>query len=226
MNALARALGVAVLPGVLAGVVAVGPASASPVAPGSFVIDGGDLERAEGPVATGPSAAPGPGSLRLAAERAAEEPGGESPSASEPRPVAFEYSDGYYRRLKVHRYASYATLPLFATQVVLGQKLYGSGYSEGTRDAHRAVAIGTATLFGVNTVTGVMNLWEGRKDPNKSTRRRAHAALMLAADAGFVATGLLAPDSKGGGDRSAHRTVALASMGVATAAYLIMIIGR
>jgi hypothetical protein len=172
---------------------------------GPFVLDGGDIEAealaesAAAPVLQGPPA---------------------------PRPVAFEYSDGYYKRLKVHRIASYATLPLFATQVVLGQKLYGNDYSQGTKDAHTAVAIGTATLFAVNSVTGVMNLWEARKDPNAGRRKKVHGILMLASSAGFVATGLLAPDSEGGGDRSAHRAVALTSMGVATVGYLIMLLGN
>ncbi len=172
---------------------------------GPFVLDGGDVEAG-------------------ALDEAAPAPAPQGPPA--PRPIAFEYSDGYYKRLKVHRIASYATLPLFATQVVLGQKLYGGEYSQGTKDAHTAVAIGTATLFAVNTVTGVMNLWEARKDPNASPRKRVHGILMLASSAGFVATGLLAPDSEGGGDRSAHRAVALTSMGVATVGYLIMLLGN
>ncbi len=32
------------------------------------------------------------------------------------RTVAIEYSDGYYTRATVHKYASYATLPLFVLQ--------------------------------------------------------------------------------------------------------------
>ncbi len=178
-------------------------------ASGPFVLDGGDLE-AE--------------ALAESAATAAPPPVLQGPPA--PRPVAFQYSDGYYKRLKVHRIASYATLPLFATQVVLGQKLYGGDYSQGTKDAHTAVAIGTATLFAVNSVTGVMNLWEARKDPNASRRKKVHGILMLASSAGFVATGLLAPDSEGGGDRSAHRAVALTSMGVATVGYLVMLLGN
>jgi hypothetical protein len=174
---------------------------------GPFVLDGGDIE-----------------AEALAESAAAPPPVRQGPPA--PRPVAFEYSDGYYKRLKVHRIASYATLPLFATQVVLGQKLYGNDYSQGTKDAHTAVAIGTATLFAVNSVTGVMNLWEARKDPNAGRRKKVHGILMLASSAGFVATGLLAPDSEGGGDRSAHRAVALTSMGVATVGYLIMLLGN
>lgn len=61
---------------------------------------------------------------------------------------------------------------------------------------------------------------------------------MLAADAGFVATGMLAPESEhesfngvlraegGGNSRSTHRTVAITSMGVATVSYLMMLIGN
>jgi len=111
-------------------------------------------------------------------------------------------------------------------QYAVGQKLYDGNASDSTRSAHGALAASTAVLFGVNTVTGVWNLAEGRKDPNHRTKRMVHGLLMLAADAGFVATGMLAPDDEGegGGDRSAHRTVALTSMGIATVAYLMMLI--
>ena len=144
--------------------------------------------------------------------------------------MAFEYSDGYRTRLKIHKYASFATLPLFVAQFAVGQKLYDGNGSDGTRSAHTALAVSTAALFGVNTVTGVWNLYEGRKDPNKSTKRKVHGILMLVADAGFAATGLMAPESEegesegGGTSRSTHRTVALTSMGIATVAYLIMLI--
>lgn len=218
--------------GAAPGALALGPAAAGLAAgSGSFVIDGGDLEAAalaEGScldlaVADGTTAANPP--LLLAQASAAVEAGPAAQETPAARPVAFEYSDGYYKRLKVHKYASVATLPLFVTQAVLGQKLYSGDYGSGTKDAHTAVAIGTATLFGVNTVTGVMNLREARKDPNRSRKRMVHGILMLAADAGFVATGFLAPGGDGSGNRSAHRAVALTSMGVATAAYLVMLLG-
>jgi hypothetical protein len=52
---------------------------------------------------------------------------------------------------------------------------------------------------------------------------------MLAADAGFVATAALAPGDEGGDfgqgyndDRSKHRAVAITSMGVSLASYLMM----
>ena len=140
-----------------------------------------------------------------------------------------EYSDGYRTRLKVHKYASFATLPLFAAQFAVGQKLYDGNASDGTRSAHSALAAGTGVLFGVNTVTGIWNLRDGRQDPNHRTKRRIHGFLMMAADVGFVATGMLAPDDEegggegGSGNRSTHRTVALTSMGVATVAYLMML---
>lgn len=156
----------------------------------------------------------------------------QAPSAR--RPMAFEYSDGYYKRLKIHKYASYATLPLFAAQFVVGQKLYNGDGSDSLRSAHTALAVGTGALFGVNTVTGVWNLMEARKDPHKSTKRTLHSILMLVADAGFVATGLTAPESEhendfgfeqeSGGSASTHRAIAFTSMGIATVAYLIMLI--
>jgi hypothetical protein len=198
---------------------------------GEFVLDGGDMEAARGgpaphldlSLATGPADPEGHALVGEASEAQA---------APRPRPAAFEYSDGYYTRLKIHKWASYATLPLFAAQFAVGQKLYNGTGSDGTKSLHGALAAGTGVLFGVNTVTGVWNLAEGRKDPNHRTKRMVHGILMLVADAGFVATGLLAPESEhgefpyegGGTSASTHRTVALASMGVATVAYLMMLI--
>jgi len=140
-----------------------------------------------------------------------------------------EYSHGYEVRRKIHVYASFATLPLFATEIYLGEKLYSGNYdpSGGTRGAHQFVASSIAVLFGVNTVTGLWNLKEGWKNPEHRSLRLAHGLLMLGADAGFVATGMLAPNKEGeGGNRSAHRAVAYTSMGVATVSYLMMLFGR
>ena len=147
-----------------------------------------------------------------------------------PRAKAVEYSHGYEVRRKIHVYASVATLPLFVTQVVLGQKLYDQTSSGSVKTAHTVVATSIAGLFGVNTVTGVWNLKEGWKDPAHRGRRLAHGLMMLGADAGFVATGLLAPDSDNFESfqdrRGTHRAVALTSMGVATASYLMMLIWK
>ena len=135
-------------------------------------------------------------------------------------------------RLKIHKYASYATLPLFVAQYAVGQKLYDGTGSDSTRTVHGVLAASTAALFAVNTVTGVWNFSEGRKDPNHRTKRTIHGVLMLVADAGFVATGLMTPDNEheggsegsSGTSASTHRAVAISSMGVATVAYLMMLI--
>ena len=192
----------------------------------SFVVDGGDTEA--GPRAAGIRPSP----LLAGAQAPEQVAGPPAPTAPTPRPKAFEYSDGYRTRLKIHKYASYATLPLFVAQYSVGQKLYDGTGSDSTRSVHGALAATTAALFAVNTVTGVWNLSEGRKDPNHRTKRTIHGVLMLVADAGFVATGLMAPENEhegegGGGSgtsASTHRSVAIASMGVATVAYLMMLI--
>ena len=142
-----------------------------------------------------------------------------------PRPKAFEYSHGYEVRRKIHVYASIATLPLFITQIALGSSLYDSP-DDGKRTAHAIVGSSIGVLFGLNTVTGVWNLKEGWKNPVHHKLRLAHGLLMLSADAGFVATGLLAPDDEGNGDRATHRAVALTSIGVATTGYLLMLFAR
>ncbi len=148
------------------------------------------------------------------------------------RTKAFEYSDGYRVRAKIHRYASFATLPLFGYEFYLGNKLFNLEGTDSTRSMHGAVGAAIGGLFAVNTVTGVWNLMEARKDPHMRTRRMIHAVLMLVADAGFAATGALAPDSgdgEGGGfrtpkDPTTHRNVAYFSMGTATIGYLMMLL--
>lgn len=134
-----------------------------------------------------------------------------------------DYSDWYYRRLDIHRWGSYAMLPLFVAQYVAGTKLEQGGEESGVADVHGLLAGSVAVLFASNTVTGVWNLWEGRKDPNDRTRRFVHASLMLLADAGFVATGILADEAEDGGGAGAHKTMAIASMSLATVSWAIML---
>lgn len=137
-----------------------------------------------------------------------------------------EYSDWYGRRLTIHRWASYATLPLFAFQYAAGDQLYRKSVDapEWAKRWHGPAATGIAVLFGVNTVTGVWNLWDARKDPEGRKWRTAHAILMLAADAGFTATGMVAERAeRSESARRQHRTIALSSMAVATVSYLMML---
>lgn len=135
-----------------------------------------------------------------------------------PRAKAIEYSDWYARRLSVHRIGSYAMLPLFATQYYLGDKLIDGRASSAERNAHVAVALGVGALFTVNTVTGVWNLWDSRKDPADRGKRILHSALMLGADAGFA----LAATVAGEGDDTKHRNIALTSIGLSTAGAALM----
>jgi hypothetical protein len=160
----------------------------------------------------------------------------QSPSVSSQappaRPKAFSYSNGYYTRRKIHKYASIATLPLVVSEAIVGQKLLDNKSSDSLRSTHSVLASGIAVLFGVESVTGAWNMWEARKNPSGRGKRMFHGILMLAADAGFVATAVTAPhredDEQGlsGDNASTHRAVAYASFGVATVSYLYMLFTR
>ena len=89
-------------------------------------------------------------------------------------------------RAKIHRYASWATLPLFVANYYAGDQLYDGDFTEGQQSFHSSMVAASTVLFGVNSVTGAWNLWEGRKDPNHRTRRMVHGIMMLAADVGFL----------------------------------------
>ena len=138
---------------------------------------------------------------------------------------AVEHSSGYYTRREIHEIASYATIPLFAAEYYVGQRLY-TGH-ENLRGAHSALAAGIAGLFAVNTVTGLWNLLED-KQPEGRTRRWVHGLAMLVADAGFVATAATAPGDDGneGGNRSLHRGLAITSGSVALGSYLMMLLWK
>ncbi len=136
-------------------------------------------------------------------------------------PDIVEYSDAYFTRLTIHRIASYATLPLFAGMYITGTKIANQGRNAPgwARQSHGPMATAVALLFGVNTITGGMNLWEGRKDPEGRTQRTIHGVLMLAADAGFLVTGQLANSQH----QQLHKRVATISIGTALVSYLMML---
>ena len=157
----------------------------------------------------------------------------QQPEGSAPPAVAIEYSDAYKMRAKIHKVASLATIPLFAAEGIVGQKLYNARVNlepTGTlKSGHLALAAGIGALFAVDTATGVWNLLESRHDPTHRTKRWVHSLLMLGADAGFLATAATGPgherffaDSDGA---STHRAIAFTSIGAATAGYLIMLFG-
>ncbi len=152
-------------------------------------------------------------------------------SAQPVHPVAIEHSDAYQTRAKIHKWASFATLPLFAAEVALGQSLDGSNDSK--KGAHAFVGAGIVGLFGVNAVTGAWNLFgEGRQDTEGRKLRLVHGLLMMAADAGFLATTAAAPSTGRNGavtfeaGKTTHRNLAIASVSVGAVGYLMMIFGN
>jgi hypothetical protein len=176
------------------------------------------------PVPVGPRIAPVGFSERLAT---ATDSLTRTDTVARKRPKSIDYSDAYYTRLEIHRVASYAELPLFATEYVLGERLLKeerTGFpSQGLKTAHTTVALGLGALFTVNTVTGVWNLWESRSDPANRALRFIHSVAMLGADAGFAWAG-----ASGGGAKQTlsnanhHRTISVSSMALATAGTAMM----
>jgi hypothetical protein len=150
---------------------------------------------------------------------------------------AVELSDGYYTRLDIHRYAAYATLPLFLLEYVAGQKLLKQG-SEAplwAEKVHKPAAYAVAGIFTLNTVTGLWNLAEAGKVKQGRKRRTWHSLFMLAADAGLIYSVAKAPTtakidariaSGTRGGWTPHKASAIASMGVATIGYLMMYVWK
>lgn len=147
------------------------------------------------------------------------------------RPVAIEYSDAHETRAKIHKYTSWAALPLMATEFALGEKLYNdpNSINSSSRGVHGAVGAGLIGLFGVQSVTGVWNLVESNQAPGR-TKRLVHGLLMLAAEGGFVAAAVTAP-GHGRNDlinfdanKATHRNIAFVSLGVGTGGYLMMLL--
>jgi hypothetical protein len=146
------------------------------------------------------------------------------------RRKSIEVSEWYERRLRIHRYGAYATIPLFVFQAAAGNELYnkGSGADGWARNGHRVGATALATVFSVNTVTGLWNLWDSRAVPQGRTRRTIHTLLMLASDAGFAYAGIkLSEDAEQSADaRRKHRNLAYTSMGVAVTGAGMMLLWR
>jgi len=145
------------------------------------------------------------------------------------RPIAIEYSEGHETRAKIHKYVSWATLPLIGTEFWLGQRLYDNpGTDDSLRGLHGTVGAGLIGVFAVQSVTGAWNLLEASGAPGHK-KRLTHGLIMLAAEGGFIAAAAMAPGHSRtaislDADRSTHRTVAVVSMGVGTAGYLWMLL--
>ena len=145
------------------------------------------------------------------------------------RARAVEVSEWYHRRLVVHKALSYAMLPVFAAQYVAGNELYdqdlGKGEAPGwAKPVHSVGAATIAGIFGVNTVTGLWNLWDSRHVEDHRWLRVTHSLVMLGADAAFAYTGIkLADDAEeNGAARRQHRDVALYAIGVSVGSGVVM----
>jgi hypothetical protein len=146
-----------------------------------------------------------------------------------PRPRPVEISDWYARRLTIHRYVAYSTLPLFASQWIAGNRLYSdsrSGVESPTwaKTTHRVGATALAVAFTVNTVTGAWNWWDSRSAPEGRVLRTVHALTMLTADAAFTYAGAKLADEaeQSASKRREHRQVALSAMALSTISELAM----
>ena len=152
------------------------------------------------------------------------------PPPSQPAPSPTVYTHAYEVRADIHKYASWATIPVFAAEWALGQSLYDNPSSSGARrGAHAAVGTAIVGLFGVQAVTGVWNLWASRHDPQGRKIRVAHSALMLASNVGLLVASANGPNSRKPDFNSAkvtHRNVAIASIGIGTAGYLLVLFRR
>jgi hypothetical protein len=134
------------------------------------------------------------------------------------RPRVIEVSDWYSRRLTIHRYTAYGTIPVFTAQWIAGTKLYNEGRAAPTwaKTVHRAGATALAGMFTVNTVTGLWNWWDSRMLAQGRVLRTVHVFSMLTADAAFTYAGakLSNEAETDASKRRLHRTVALSAMGL------------
>lgn len=164
--------------------------------------------------------------LGLTAQLLSGIPSDTPPPPPRRRVQAIDVSDWYSRRLTLHRRLSYATIPLFGFQWAAGQQIWKKGNTAPAwaRNGHRAGASGLATIFTVNTVTGVWNLWDSRAVPQGRKRRYLHAISMLAADAGFTWAGAVLSEQaeRDISKRALHRKVALTSIGISTVSGVLM----
>ncbi len=139
---------------------------------------------------------------------------------------AIEVSDWYARRLTIHRVGAIAIIPLFALQSVAGAKLYAHPIDSPwwVLPTHRATAAAIGTVFLVNTVTGVWNLWDSRDVADHRALRTVHAISMLTADAGFTYAGafLSRPARNDLNKRALHRDIAISSMSLSLVSAVAM----
>ncbi len=153
--------------------------------------------------------------------------GREDTARTRRRTKAVEYSGFYHARLTLHRWLSFAMIPLFVGSYITGDQVlkYSTDAPQWAINWHRPLATATAVVFTANTITGIWNLWDSRKDPAGRAKRYIHSLLFLVADAGFAYSGItLARDARTSQQkRIQHRNIALASMGVSITSWGMML---
>lgn len=142
----------------------------------------------------------------------------EPPDSLRQRRRSVDVGDWYARRLAIHRYAAFLSLPTFAFQYAAGERLYthGAAAPAWARTGHRIGATALAGIFTTNTVTGAWNWWDSRKASSGRVLRTVHALSLLGADAAFTYAGLRLSDEAENNalKRRQHRTVALSAIAV------------
>ncbi len=153
--------------------------------------------------------------------------GREDTARTRRRTKAVEYSGFYHARLTLHRWLSFTMIPLFVGSYITGDQVlkYSTDAPKWAINWHRPLATATAVVFTANTITGLWNLWDARKDPAGRAKRYIHSLLFMAADAGFAYSGItLARDARTSQQkRIQHRNIALASMGVSITSWGMML---
>ena len=142
------------------------------------------------------------------------------------RPRVVEVGEWYSRRLTIHRWVAYSTIPVFGLQWAAGTQLYNHGADAPTwaKTSHRVGATALAGMFTLNTITGAWNWWDSRSVHQGRALRTVHALTMLGADAAFTYAGAkLSNEAETSSDkRQLHRTIALSAMGVTVVSEIAM----
>ena len=171
----------------------------------------------------------GPRLSALAVTFAADSPA-KPADTGDTRPKAIEYSDAYYTRLTIHRYASYAELPLFATEYALGQKILNGqrtgrlrvlGHplgAQGRRRRARRAVRGQHGDRGVEPDRGAARSRPGAPGGTSTRYACCWPTPASSTPPRWPATREESED----GDANRHRNAAIASISVATASTLMM----
>lgn len=130
----------------------------------------------------------------------------------------------YGRRLTLHRYAAWAAVAAFPVEIYTGRRLLSDGADpEWVRNTHTTTVWVLGSTFAVNTVTGVWNWWDSRKEPEGRGWRTAHALVMVAADAAMFATARAGQAAARGESRERHQTLAFTTAGLTAIGHLMML---